>query len=67
MGGAYGGKIRKPKYLAAAAAVAANKVRRPVRLVLDLQTNMEMMGKRAPYKFNYSVKTFLKDAFLTLD
>jgi len=55
LGGAYGGKIFMANNVASAAAVAANATGRPVRLVLDFQTNMEMLGKRAPYYFEYSV------------
>jgi xanthine dehydrogenase/oxidase len=55
VGGAYGGKVYKPSYIAAASAVAANKLKKPIRLVLDLQTNMEYMGKRCPYYFEYTV------------
>ncbi len=49
MGGAYGGKISRPNQVAAAAAVAADKLDRPVRVVMDFRSNMEMMGKRLPY------------------
>ncbi|TRY76734.1 hypothetical protein TCAL_11871 [Tigriopus californicus] len=55
LGGAYGGKINQPHFIAAACAVAANKVKRSVRLVLDLQTNMALCGKRVPYLFKYNV------------
>ena len=55
MGGAFGGKIQKARYVAAAAAVAATKLRRPVRIQMDLQSNMEMMGKRSEYIFQYTV------------
>ncbi len=49
LGGAYGGKISRPNQVAAAAAIAADKLDRPVRLIMDLRSNMEMMGKRLPY------------------
>ncbi len=55
LGGGYGGKIFKGRGVAAAAAIAANALGKPIRMVLDIQTNMEAMGKRAPYLFNYSV------------
>ena len=55
LGGAYGAKILLPSGIAGACAVAAKKVRKPVRLILDLQTNMEMFGKRNPYLFRYTV------------
>eukprot|EP00095_Tigriopus_kingsejongensis_P005797 maker-scaffold88_size394946-snap-gene-2.26 protein:Tk05797 transcript:maker-scaffold88_size394946-snap-gene-2.26-mRNA-1 annotation:"hypothetical protein DAPPUDRAFT_313254" len=54
LGGAYGGKIVLPNAIATACAVAARKVQRPVRLTLDLQNNMELLGKRSPYLFKYT-------------
>ena len=54
-GGSYGGKIYLPAGVAAAAAVAANKLRRPVRLWMNLEDNMRMFGKRNPYLFDYQV------------
>ena len=56
LGGGYGAKLLKPNYVAAACAVAAHKLRLPVRLVLDLQTNMELLGKRSPYLLQYNVR-----------
>lgn len=44
LGGGYGGKILKPNQIAAAAAVAALKYNQPVKVVVDLNTNMEMIG-----------------------
>ena len=35
--------------LAAACALASKKFNRPVKLQLDLKTNMEMIGKRLPF------------------
>ena len=53
LGGAFGGKISGPNLPAAAAAVAAVKTNRPVRLSMDLTSNMEMLGKRLPYLAKY--------------
>jgi len=53
LGGAYGGKISQPNIPAAACAVAATKLNRPVRLAMDLRSNMEMLGKRLPYLTKY--------------
>lgn len=53
LGGGFGGKISQPNNVAAACAVAASKLRRPVRMRMDLQTNMEMLGKRLPYLVKY--------------
>ncbi len=55
LGGAYGAKIFKPRGVAGACAIAAHALGKPVRLILDLETNMRMMGKRSPYLFTYSV------------
>ena len=55
LGGAYGGKIYNPNSCATAAAVAAQKLKRPVRLWLNLEDNMKMLGKRNPYVFDYKV------------
>lgn len=55
LGGAYGGKITKASQIAAACAVAAHVTNKPVRLALDLDTNMKMIGKRLPHLFKYEV------------
>ena len=39
--------------VAASAALAAVKLNRPVRIVLDLEANMEMYGGRLPYLVQY--------------
>ncbi len=49
LGGAYGAKISRPNHVAAACVLAADKLDRPVRIVMDLKSNMAMMGKRLPY------------------
>lgn len=56
MGGAYGGKISNPHLVACATALAARKMNLPVRVVLDLETNLKMRGKRLPYLAKYSVR-----------
>ena len=53
IGGGYGGKETRPPKIAAAAAVAASKLNRPVRLALDRNTDMIMIGKRHPFKGDY--------------
>ena len=53
MGGGFGGKARPAAHVAAAAAIAAAKLNRPVRLIMDLKSNMELMGKRFPYLTKY--------------
>ena len=55
LGGAYGAKIRMQNCGAAAATVAAGKLGRPVRLWMNLEDNMRILGKRNPYMMNYEV------------
>ena len=53
LGGAYGGKTRTTGHVAAAAAIAAAKINKPVRLVMDLRSNFEVLGRRHPYLCKY--------------
>lgn len=55
LGGAYGGKITRANYMAAAAALACKITDKPVRVALNLSTVMEMIGKRNPYYVKYKV------------
>merc|ERR1711892_268794 len=57
LGGAYGGKATNSTHPAAAAALAAYKLNRPVRLVMDLASNMAAFGKRLPYLSKYKAST----------
>jgi xanthine dehydrogenase/oxidase len=56
IGGGFGGKISRPSHIAAACAVAAQTLKKPVRVFLDLETNMSMLGKRLPYIMRYEVR-----------
>lgn len=49
LGGAYGGRITRSNIPATAAALAAQALNKPVRVAIDLNTNMLMMGKRFPW------------------
>ena len=60
LGGGFGGKVSLPCHLATAAAVAANKLKRPVRLWMPLEDNMKMLGKRSPYLFDYKGRVISK-------
>lgn len=55
IGGAYGGKITRSLMVSSAVSVAAVRTNLPVRCVLPLSTNMQMIGKRNPFTCNYSV------------
>lgn len=55
VGGAFGGKSIKAMPVATACALAAQKLRRPVRIYLDRKTDMIMAGGRHPMKITYSV------------
>ncbi|CAH2090182.1 unnamed protein product [Euphydryas editha] len=48
IGGAYGGKITRSSQIACAAAIVSQLQGKSCRFVLPLQTNMRMVGKRAP-------------------
>ncbi len=49
LGGAYGGKITRSNIPATAAALAAKILNKPVRVSIDLNTDMSMIGKRFPW------------------
>lgn len=56
LGGGYGSKISRQNVVWAAAAVAARKLQQPVRVVVDLNTNMTYAGWREPYYVEYDVR-----------
>ncbi|VEN35588.1 unnamed protein product [Callosobruchus maculatus] len=55
LGGGFGGKVSRPAMLSTAAALAAYKLRRPVKIWLPFITNMNVMGKRYPLLCKYEV------------
>nr|CAD1819669.1 unnamed protein product [Ananas comosus var. bracteatus] len=55
VGGGFGGKALRSLPVATACALAAYKLRRPVRMYLDRKTDMIMVGGRHPMKVYYSV------------
>ena len=55
MGGGFGGKETQAGHMAVWAAVAANKVKSPVKLRLDRDDDFMITGKRHPFAYEYSV------------
>jgi len=55
MGGAFGGKETQAGHLAVWSAIAANKLRRPVKLRLDRDDDFMITGKRHPFAYEYTV------------
>lgn len=55
LGGGFGGKISRSNLVAAACAIAAAELSKPVRIHLDLNTNMVLVGGRFPYYCKYKV------------
>jgi len=55
MGGGFGGKETRNAFIACTLAVAANKLHRPVRLMLDRDTDMCITGQRHAFLFKYKV------------
>ena len=58
LGGGFGAKVVLAMHIATASAVAANKIKKPVRLWMNLEDNMRMMGKRNPFLIDYKVNLF---------
>jgi len=67
LGGAYGGKISRATHVAAACAIAASALNKPVRIQLDLATNMTMVGGRLPYYCKYKAGVDEKGLLLAVD
>lgn len=55
LGGGFGGKGTRPNFAATAAAVAAYHLRKPVKVHMDLNDCMRMIGKRPSWHAKYSV------------
>ena len=55
LGGGFGGKETQAGHLAVWAAVAAAKLKRPVKLRLDRDDDFMVTGKRHPFSYDYTV------------
>ncbi len=54
-GGAFGGKEDIPSELAARAAIAANKLDRPVKMIYNRLDDVQLTSKRHPFQMRYKV------------
>jgi xanthine dehydrogenase large subunit len=63
MGGAFGGKESQAAPIAAYAALVAQKLNRPARLILNKDDDMILTGKRNPFENEYEV-AFDKDGMI---
>jgi xanthine dehydrogenase large subunit len=67
MGGGFGGKESQAAPFAAMAALAAQKLKRPVRLCLTKDDDMIMTGKRNPFENDYTVGFDDQGRILSMD
>ncbi|MGZ3710308.1 MAG: molybdopterin cofactor-binding domain-containing protein [Bdellovibrionota bacterium] len=67
MGGAFGGKESQAAPFAAYAALAAQRLRRPARIVLTKDDDMIMTGKRNPFEVYYLAGFDSEGSLLALD
>jgi xanthine dehydrogenase large subunit len=64
MGGGFGGKESQAAPFATLAALCATKLKRPVRLILNKDDDMQVTGKRHPFK-NFWKVSFDKNGVIT--
>jgi xanthine dehydrogenase large subunit len=55
LGGAFGGKEDQATHWAVMSALAAHKLNKPVKLVLNRMDDIQMTGKRHPYSSDYKI------------
>jgi len=67
MGGAFGGKESQASLIAAAAALLAQRARRPVKLRLDRDDDMVQTGKRHGFRIDYDVGFDAEGRILGID
>lgn len=67
LGGGFGGKESKAAMIAIPVCVAARKLGRPIRCMLDRDEDIIMTGARHPFKFIYKVAFDDDGKILALD
>lgn len=65
LGGSYGAKLTRASQIACACALACHLLRRPVRFVMNIESNMSMIGKRVANNMNYEAIVYEKTGRLT--
>lgn len=60
IGGGFGCKITRSSIVTTACALAAFKLNQPVKIVLDIETNMKAIGKRNSCYSKYEVGNLIK-------
>lgn len=55
VGGGYGAKLSRPSHIACACAIASHLLRMPVRFVMNIESNMTVMGKRYGCAVEYDI------------
>lgn len=66
IGGGYGGKASRAVQVACACALACHLTKRPVRLVMTIETNMAVVGKRYGVVSNYKAEVTPEGRILRL-
>ncbi|KAF5294779.1 hypothetical protein FQA39_LY00263 [Lamprigera yunnana] len=67
LGGGYGAKLTRANLIACAAALAAHKLQKPVKLWMPFTANMNAIGKRGPFSMDYKVEVDEKGSIQSLD
>ncbi|XP_011302981.1 indole-3-acetaldehyde oxidase [Fopius arisanus] len=55
LGGSYGAKLSRNTWISCGCAVAARVLNRPARLIMTIESNMTIIGKRFPVKHDYEI------------
>uniref|UniRef100_A0A1Y9HAI9 Uncharacterized protein n=1 Tax=Anopheles farauti TaxID=69004 RepID=A0A1Y9HAI9_9DIPT len=66
LGGGFGSKLTRASQIACACALAAHLTKRPVRLIMTIESNMSSIGKRYGCISNYQVDVDAKGKILKL-